>query len=279
MRYLFVLFGFLILFSDCKKEEDLLVDQIIGSWRLAEVIAYDRENNDVDKTVKSMLGNQLISNGYVLHFFPDSSFTEIDGYKANLGKWASLNNQMIRTKHFNLTIKEFQKSTSREFLILDINHRGENLKSTLKFVKEGKSLEDFTTDPFYPDHNLWRIPPEEKESEEEIQQRLLNYILHYAYILKASEEREHQTVSFSHSLGLIQVFRGGIGRVPKNRIKQEWINCFYDEDDAMKAYALFSSYLKKGVYKGGTTGNWVKDDFEILLHIYQQIKTNENQQI
>lgn len=279
MKQIFTILGLWILFSNCSTEKSSIKNQIIGSWRLSEVIAYNQENNNVDKTIQSMLGNQLISNGYVLHFFPDSSFTEIDGYKANLGKWTTLNNQMIRTKHFDLTIKEFQKRASREFLILDINHKGENLKSTLKFVKEGKPLEDFTTDPFYPDHNLWRIPPEEKESEEEIQQRLLNYILHYAYILKASEEREHQTVSFSHSLGLIQVFRGGIGRIPKNRIKQEWINCFYDEDDAMKAYALFGSYLKKGVYKGGTTGNWVKDDFEILLHIYQQIKTNESQQI
>ncbi len=39
-----------------------------------------------------------------------------------------------------------------------------------------------------------------------------------------------------------------------------------------KTYYLFSSYLNKGVYKGGTTGNWVKDDCNILMNIYDNIQ-------
>ena len=39
----------------------------------------------------------------------------------------------------------------------------------------------------------------------------------------------------------------------------------------MRAFDLFKSYLNRGLYKGGKTGDWVKDDYFLMLHIYNDL--------
>ncbi|MFZ1751778.1 MAG: hypothetical protein WAU01_16380 [Saprospiraceae bacterium] len=247
-------------------------DKLIGSWRLSEIMTFDKANQEKDGFTRSMLGRELLSRGLVLHFYPDSSFTELEGYQTSHGNWSFLNEKQIRYGKNRLTIERFEQIKSNNYLIASIYNKEDKIESELKFVEDGKKLADYKTDPFYPDNNKWRQRPLKKETNEEIRARLLNYILHYAYLLNASIERDDNEVSFAHSMGLIQVFQGGIGRIPKNKINKSWIECFYDEEDAIKAFYLFSSYLNKGVYNGGSTGNWAKDDYEILMTLYYQIQ-------
>lgn len=98
-------------------------------------------------------------------------------------------------------------------MIGNLSMEEENINAKLRWVKEVEMLETFKMDPFYPKNNLWRKKPNQKESDEAIRERLLNYVLHFAYTLKASTERDHNVVSFVHSVGIIKVYRGGIGIV------------------------------------------------------------------
>ena len=42
------------------------------------------------------------------------------------------------------------------------------------------------------------------------------------------------------------------------------------------AHELFSNYLQKDAdYSGPGTGDWVKDDYTILLSIYNDLKTGQ----
>ena len=176
-----------------------------------------------------------------------------------------------------ILVEGFEEKRKKKFLIGDLLIEEESFKAKLKWVKEVEMVEKFKMDSFYPKNNVWRKEPSQKESDEQIRERLLNYVLHFAYILKASTEREHNVVSFANSMGIIKVYRGGIGIVKTEQIEDEWKKCFYDEEDAMKAYVLFKSYLNRGVYKGGTTGDWVKDDYKILMSVYRKIKDKERE--
>lgn len=40
------------------------------------------------------------------------------------------------------------------------------------------------------------------------------------------------------------------------------------EEEAAAAYQVYESYLRKNSYRGGGTGDWVEDDYNILLSIY-----------
>ena len=250
------------------------MEKIIGGWRLAEVISFDSDDPAVDKMMRNNFGSVLIADGYVQYFFPDKNYTEMSGYFAEHGKWAYQGNDKIRFGNRLLQILRFEEKKGKEFMIAEVEMREEDLKLELKFVREAQMLENYKVDPFHPTNNQWRIKPKSKESDQQIKARLINYVEHFAGILKAASEREGNIVSFAHSLGIIQVYRGGIGVVKKKKIEKDWVNCFYDEEDAFKAQSMFKKYVGGSKYRGGSSGNWVKDDYQILLNILRTMRND-----
>lgn len=267
---------FVIILFGCSSEPAFKETEFVKAWRLSEVISMDGEDDEVNELLKLAFEEGLLEEGYVLYFFPDKRFTELTGYSIEAGNW-EFDGKELKFGDKKILVERLEEKRKKEFLIGDIMMEEESFQAKLKWVKEVEMLETFKMDPFYPKNNLWRKKPSQKENEEQIRERLLNYVLHFAYILKASTEREHNVVSFAHSMGIIRVYRGGIGIVKIEQIKEEWKNCFFDEEDAMKAYDLFKSYLNRGVYKGGTTGDWVKDDYKILMSVYRKIKNKERE--
>ena len=270
MKNIFQSILLILLFNSCGP--DFEKEKIIGGWRLAEVISFDSNNSDVDKMMRNNFGSVLIADGFVQYFFPDKNYTEITGYFAEHGKWSFQGSDKVRFGNRLLQIKGFETKKGNEFMIAEVEMREEDLKLELKFVREAKMLANYQSDPFHPKNNLWRIKPKEKETDEEIKARLINYVEHFAGILKAASEREGNVVSFAHSLGIIQVSRGGIGVVKKKKINKDWINCFYDEEDAFKAQSMFKKYAGGNKYKDGTSGNWVKNNYQILRSLLRKMK-------
>ncbi len=270
IKNIYLLCTIVILFNSCGSSAKLDKSKLIGSWRLSEVVTVDEESSVIDE--EGVTGIESLSKGTIVHFFPDSSYTELKGYKTNYGKWSFLKKRRLKYGDMELEITGYEQDQAVSSLTFSI-YNDNSTNTELRFIEEALKVKDYKMDPFYSDNNRWRQKPQKKETNEEIRSRLLNYLLHYAYLLNASLERNETVFSFEHSKGLIKVFQGGIGAIKKNRISKLWINCFYDEADAMKAYYLFSSYLgKDGVYKGESTGDWVKDDYVILMALYSEIK-------
>ncbi len=270
MKNIYLLCAIVVLFSSCGSSAKLDKSKLIGSWRLSEVVTVNDEGSEED--ADGVTGSELLSKGSILHFYPDSSYTELKGYETNYGKWSFLKKKKLKYGNMELELTDYEEESDVSRLTFSM-YNDDNTNTELRFIEEATKVRDYKMDPFYSDNNRWRQKPQKKETNEEIRSRLLNYILHYAYLLNASLERNETVFSFEHSKGLIKVFQGGIGAIKKNRISKLWINCFYDEADAMKAYYLFNSYLgKDGVYKGQSTGDWVKDDYVILMALYSEIK-------
>jgi hypothetical protein len=142
----------------------------------------------------------------------------------------------------------------------------------LEFVKTDTALRSFIEDPYYPSNNLWRIKPEREEPEKELKTRLKNFIQHYCYILKAAQIRNNDIVSFENSMGIIQIYNGGIGIVPMQHVPQDWVENFYDDTQAYKAYNYFKEYIHKTEYHGAPSDSWVASDYNILLAIYETVE-------
>ena len=101
-----------------------------------------------------------------------------------------------------------------------------------------------------------------------MRERFANYLKHLALLLKASEERQEKVVSFVYSQGPVKIYNGGIGALPFDTINRSWKNGFYNDVSAQYAYLLFGKYLQGKHYMGTGTGNWVADDYHILMTIY-----------
>ncbi|TYC17024.1 hypothetical protein ES677_02275 [Bizionia gelidisalsuginis] len=267
---------FVIIFNSCGTTQKINKDKIIGSWTVSDIKKFDKDYLEITADTPLASGSEQLNKGSVLYLFPDSTFTQLVDQKVKIGQWSFQNDNEIKYSNQKLTIERFEDLETARSLFASIPREDKTVESELTLVEEVIKIKDFKKDPFYPENNQWRERPLKRESNAEIINRLSNYLLHNAYILKAAHERNENSVSFTHSKGIIKVYQGGIGIVKENRIHQVWFDYFYNEKDAMKAYHLFNSYLNnEGVYTKKSTGDWVKDDYEILLTLHSQISKTE----
>lgn len=254
----------LLVFASCGTNSTIDKKDLIGTWRLSDMTA-DTIEITFDKKAEL---NKTVSDGYVLNIFNDENFSIVEGSGVfNSGKW----DYKPREKFLR-----FHGSGKIDFDVLGIE-KGKNdrqilsVKSNnllLKFTKAGEPLKTNTEDPFYPENNKWRIRSKTAEDSIQLRKRMANYFKHLALILKSSQERKQGVVSFEFSQGPVKIYSSGIGILPYEEVNQNWKNCFYSEENAVQAYMQFQNYLKTNKYKGAGTGDWVEDDYNILLSIY-----------
>ena len=70
------------------------------------------------------------------------------------------------------------------------------------------------------------------------------------------------------------MFQSAIGILPYEMVPAEWKEIFYDRNNELQAYELFDNYLKSSHYSGAAVGDWVKDNYNILLSMYADFKAS-----
>ncbi len=242
-----------------------------GSWRISDVgLLNDTEKNG-DKLSKLARLKNIVKEGDIISFFENGEYTELMGngdYILGTYKLSADNRTLIFADSLHnsnpVKIKLEKAQGGKHLLILSVESK--NLEMT--FVKDAEPLKDFKDDPFYSTNNQWRIRPKQPENPGQLTRRLANYIGHLAFILKAAKERKQDIVSFEFSQGPVQIYNGGIGARPYKIVPDYWKKYFFNENDASSAYMIFDEYLRTSTYKGAGTGDWIQDDYNILLSIY-----------
>lgn len=252
---------------------------LYGTWRLYDIESHNNKSGPGDPFENAARLKKTVKDGAIFCFFENGEYTEIKAdSEVKFGKWKAEEGfksiQFIDSGRATVPIgmKIESNADNNEMLTLTIKEKHINLI----FIKESESLPDFTSDPFYYSNNLWRIKPKKPESLQQLTNRLTNYLKHTALILKAAQDRKQDIVSFEYSQGPIKIYNGAIGIHPYNRVSDTWKNTFYDEVDAKTAYIKYEKYLEKSRYKGAGTGNWIEDDYNILLSMYAELSSPEN---
>lgn len=248
---------------------------LLGTWQLSDLSksAPDSKEGE-DKLLKAADDKKLIKEGLILSFFPDNSFTEIKGTgEYRFGKWNYTNKGKILCFWDSISKDSvlITYETIREQQFMHINNRSKNVN--MSFVKYVDLLKDYTQDPFYVSNNSWRIKPTQSETDAELHERLGNYFKHLAYLLNSASERKLPSISFIFSQGIVKIYNGGIGVLPI--IPESWEKTYYNSEEALDAYDMFREYLSKSSYGGAGTGDWYKDDYDILTSIYGDVKAGK----
>lgn len=266
----YILYIILFAFMACKSKADQADEPgIMGIWRL----------NDIGQLVANEGGNSFakeaelktkVQAGQLLGLFSDNSYTILAGegeYETGKwkltkqGAWLDLgNSKMLASGEMKMA-----KNESGRFM-LSIANASDNVLTT--FVKDAESAKKYMDDPYHSSNNVWRIRPAKEEDHNQISKRFLNYFQHVALILKTAKDQKQQVVSFEFSKGPIRIYNGGIGVHPYKIVPKEWKNCFFDDRSALTACIMFENYLAQSVYRGVGTGNWIIDDYNIMLAIY-----------
>jgi hypothetical protein len=263
--------------KEVKKEthsKPKLSNSIFASWQLFDVSNINtKAKNTDDELLKTAENKRRASEGIILSLFKDGSFTRLKGpaqYKT--GSFIHVGDKLI--------LKEMNSAVTDTFYatLLTVNNNAalnlitQNKDTTLQFINYAVALENYKEDPFYPANNLWRIHATKSETTQQIQDRLANYFKHLIYILKSSIERKQAVVSFEYSQGIVKIYNGGIGILDPNLVPKTWVDGYYNNKEAASAFKMFYNYLKTSHYKAAGIGDWMQDDYNILLSIYADIK-------
>ena len=238
---------------------------INGSWKLQDVVPTSGDAG-FDQSVEL---KKKLKEGAQISFFKDRNYSFVTGNGEYFsGSWSLEGNykklvlspSISRISNSKL---EFETKEGKSQLNLINDESG----TSLIFFPAAVPLTSDTEDPFHPRNNLWRVKAKAKENETLIRERLKNYIRHFALILKAAKDRNQSVVNFEFSLGPVKIYNGAIGIYPFEMVPIEWKKSFYDEADTYIAYQMFEQVLNTQRYNGASSGNWIDDDYNILLSI------------
>jgi len=259
-----------VLLVQCTSNSDQQ-QRIHAIWRLSAREFLAKRLSSGDPLLEESKQHEAGQEGLLLCIFPDQTFTQLNEKGVyEQGTWAWDNEgesiQLTckgKTQRWEVRISE-EKDDQASMVTENTNQR-------LTWQRQATMLKEFKEDEFYSSNNAWRIKPSKPESRDQLIQRLGNYFKHTTYLLKGTDQRDVDVVSFSYADGVVKIYNSGIGVKEWEYISAEWKNSFYSEVQAKEACELFRNYLNNYPYNGTASSDWVKDDYFLMLHIYNDL--------
>lgn len=167
--------------------------------------------------------------------------------------------------------KDVYKIARLAFDELVLVNTGVNSKTNLKFIGAGLRLKNANDEPFCIENNQWRIKPLQKETEPEVHQRLKKNLNFFLLFYKSVLAKDEKSVSFWGLPSSFKWYGGGIFLKKEKELKEDWINCFYNKEQAMQAYHIAEKLMDvKYTWPKGEQ-NWLKLNLSVLEQMYNKI--------
>jgi hypothetical protein len=154
---------------------------------------------------------------------------------------------------------------------MTVINSGINSVTKLKFIGSAKKYSNKKIDPYYIDNNRWRIKPKFSENDSLVKKRLKDCIWFYVLFYKDNLVRKATKISFYGFPTCLKWYGGGIYMVKENELADNWFKCFYNKEQAMKAYRMMeNTVVKKYKWSKGNI-SWVKKNLEVLEQMYANL--------
>jgi hypothetical protein len=270
----FLIISVAIFIFSCGRNKDENSSKIFGIWTLSESESLvNKKSNSNDELLEEAKKIEEAKKHITLSIFPDKTYTKLccdgDQYEYGTWDWVKKGERICfshdkRKEVFDLNIEMLDDS------LFQVEYKNQAKKQ--KFKLQENLFENYKEEPFYVSNNSWRIKALKQENRQEILNRLGNYFKHMTYLLKAADKRDLQVISFEYSLGIVKIYNSGIGIEEDTYIPDNWKNIFYNRIQYEEARNIYKTYLGKDDTSFPASGDWVKDDYTLMLSIYNDLK-------
>lgn len=228
----------------------------------------------MDDDIEILENNNAPEGAYTyrsFYFFDDHTYTRNIRNYMEYGTW--LYND--RNKTFSLRRNDGYRDEykiaaigANDMIILN----NKNHSSTkLTYLSSGFRYRNKQDDPFYIDNNRWRIKPGYSESNEEIRERLKQWMHFFILLYKNNLDRKEDIISFYGFPTCVKWYGGGMGMIKENELPDNWFACFYNKEQAIKAYNMVDDLMAKKYKWGKASENWVKRNLAVLEQVYANL--------
>ena len=207
---------------------------------------------------------------------PDNTFVKNPRNSIQFGKWEYNDDKKtlrLRYEDGGADLYKIRAIASDELKLTD---EGMNSITILKYVSTGMRQVNKENDPFYAGNNRWRKKSSRPETDAAIRKRLLDCIHFFILYYKDAIAKDSKTVSFYGLPCCLKFYGPGIFMQKKTKLDPAWIDCFYDEGQAIKAYDIMDKIIeKKYTWPRGSEMNWVEKNAVVLEQMYNNLVNSQ----
>jgi hypothetical protein len=203
-------------------------------------------------------------------FMTDSTFLENPEFSMRYGKFVfkgkEIDAQFDDGKKAVYIIQSIQGDTMKM-------RRTERDHTSILFVKGNRVFwPDASLNPYNKINSQWRIKPSKSESEQELKERLKGCVQFYEYLFLGNAESDNKEINFMGLPTCFKWYQGGIFILSEKNLDKKWINCFYSEQQALKARQMMEDAVTTKKYDWDTTQtNWLKQTASVLKQIHDKM--------
>ncbi len=206
-----------------------------------------------------------------LNLFADSTFTQnIRNFMEYGHWWYNAGDKKIYLKYHNGDKAEYKLAALATDELIVVN-TGIDSETKLTYVADGKSYTDISNDPFHISNNQWRIKPRQPETELQLRQRLKQFLWFHVLLYRDNLAREEKVISFYGFPTCLKWYAGGIFIIKKEDLPANWYGCFYNKEQALKAYAIMDDIIGKKYNWPKEKISWVKKNLSVLEQMYANL--------
>ena len=246
---------------------------ISGSTNIEEILSQTWEMaDDIEALADATDDGKITLPFRAFHLSDDHSFIKNPRNAMEYGTWSYDDAGKLITFKYSTGETDRYKIKAVAADELKLTNKGLNTVSVLTFIGSGTTYRNHQPDPFHIDNNRWRIPPAKPEDAAAIRQRLKACLHFFILFYNDNIARESKVVSFYGFPSCLKWYGGGIYLKKKEELPENWTECFYNKDQAMKAYNLMDSVIGlKYTWSKDPNKNWLVKNAEVLQQMYDKL--------
>lgn len=140
--------------------------------------------------------------------------------------------------------------------------------SLLDFEEQPAKFSSDADNPFSIENNRWRIKATQKESDQEIKQRLQNHFKFNEAYFKWALDDNLSSIDVRSTPSLLKIYGNGFALKEFNDLPAGWKSCFYDDEDCRKANDIIKNVFEKQDISWARTDN----RYKMFISAFQQLE-------
>lgn len=140
---------------------------------------------------------------------------------------------------------------------------GEKVSSIL-YIATNTWWPEVESNPFTRENMLWTIKSKEPESEDQIRQRVKDYVRFCQYYLEGYSRGGATKISFVGIPNIFNYYTGGVSIPSDDKLNKKWTDCFYDQKQAFDAYTMIRHVILKNYKWDQKEPNWINQTGPVL---------------
>jgi hypothetical protein len=245
-------------------KSNIMKDILCQTWDYKED-AEDAKGMDITS------GMEVVYRGYC--FFKDGTVIKDQRGNLSIGKW-TMNDQVkpiTLSMEFDNGNKEFRQLAYLMPYEMILADNSDKSKNKIDLSSEAIRHINMQDDPFYTSNILWRIKPKAPETNEQIKQRLKACIHFFVLFYDQKINAHSETVSFIGLPTCFNWYSGGITIPKEDKLQEKWVNCFYNRQQALKAFRMADKLIGFKYDWPKNESNWLKLSVAVLKQMEKKI--------